>query len=58
MACMGFRRLPAVLVGAPAAWLDRAGTPKAVALTSKLRIAIASYVSGNWSRWRELGWGF
>ena len=46
------------VVGAPAAWLDAAGTPKAVALTRKLRIAIASYTSGGWSRWHELGWGF
>jgi hypothetical protein len=46
------------VVGAPAAWLDATGTPKAVALTRSFRIALTSYAAGRWSRWRTLGAGF
>jgi Domain of unknown function (DUF1906) len=46
------------VVGAPAAWLDGTGTPRAVALTRSFRIALTSYAAGRWSHWRALGTGF
>ena len=54
----GWSVLHSSVVGAPAAWLDRSGTPKAVALNRKFRIAVASYAPAGWSHWKELGSGF